>query len=286
MEFLGNLGIDINLLIAQIVNFGLLLWLLTKFLYKPIIQRIEKDENELKQAQIQRKELEKKEQSFTEKKEKEMATLKKRTEKIISEAEYIAEKIRDDAHKKSNADSIAIITQSKNKLNSLRPDIERELYIKMQKKIKDSFNETFRNSLPVNRLKEIQDTFWVDLLEKFNRIPRKQLVSHKINESLMHATTIAKKNKIKKSLLEKELNEIFENTNGEILLEFVHPVNVKQEKQLKELIYKKIGIHLKIRKTKHEELIDGFRLEIAGFLIESNMLNIINESISFQNKQV
>ncbi|HDH31328.1 MAG TPA: hypothetical protein ENH26_00980, partial [Candidatus Wolfebacteria bacterium] len=72
MEFLGNLGIDIKLLIAQIINFGLLLWLLTKFLYKPIIKRIEKDETELKQAQIQKKELEQQKNTFVEQKKKEL----------------------------------------------------------------------------------------------------------------------------------------------------------------------------------------------------------------------
>ena len=54
MEILGKLGIDIKLLIAQIINFGLLLWLLKKFLYAPIVRRIEKDERELNEAKIQR----------------------------------------------------------------------------------------------------------------------------------------------------------------------------------------------------------------------------------------
>ena len=66
MELLGNLGIDVSLLIAQMINFGLLLWLLTKFLYRPIVKRIEKDEKELKQARIQKKELEQQKNSFAE----------------------------------------------------------------------------------------------------------------------------------------------------------------------------------------------------------------------------
>ena len=59
MEILGKLGIDIKLLIAQIINFGLLLWLLKKFLYVPIVRRIEKDERELNEAKIQTEVLEK-----------------------------------------------------------------------------------------------------------------------------------------------------------------------------------------------------------------------------------
>jgi len=43
MELLGKLGVDPRLLLAQIVNFGLLLLILNKFLYKPLIKKIEKD---------------------------------------------------------------------------------------------------------------------------------------------------------------------------------------------------------------------------------------------------
>ena len=60
MEFLKNLGIDVKLLIAQIINFGLLLWLLKKLLYKPFIKRIEKDEKERESARVENENLEKK----------------------------------------------------------------------------------------------------------------------------------------------------------------------------------------------------------------------------------
>jgi F-type H+-transporting ATPase subunit b len=94
MEFLGNLGIDVKLLVAQIINFGLLLWLLTKFLYRPIIKRIEKDETELKQAQIQNKELGQQKNAFAEQKKKEIAEAKKQAREIIKEAENIAKEIK------------------------------------------------------------------------------------------------------------------------------------------------------------------------------------------------
>jgi len=42
MEALGKLGIDGRLLIAQILNFGILLFLLHRFLYKPLLGMLEK----------------------------------------------------------------------------------------------------------------------------------------------------------------------------------------------------------------------------------------------------
>jgi len=116
MEFLGKLGIDIKLLIAQIINFGILLWLLKKFLYQPIIKRIEKDENELKQAQSQKNQIQKQEDVFQKQQRKEMVTSKKRAKKIIEEAENIAQGIRESAQKEIEQEKELIIKQIKKNL--------------------------------------------------------------------------------------------------------------------------------------------------------------------------
>jgi len=126
MEFLGNLGIDVKLLIAQMINFGLLLWLLTKFLYKPIIRRIEKDEKELKQSRIQKKEIEQEKIAFFEQKNKEMAELKKRTRKIIKEAENIAKEIKKRAMEETEEEKQAVIKQIKSRLSDVESDIKYE----------------------------------------------------------------------------------------------------------------------------------------------------------------
>jgi len=116
MEFLGNLGIDIKLLIAQIINFGLLLWLLTKFLYRPIIRRIEKDEQELKQAQIQNSKLEQQKNNFAEYKKTETAGIKKQAREIIKEANDMAEEIEKRIRQSAGEEKQAVIKQIKSRL--------------------------------------------------------------------------------------------------------------------------------------------------------------------------
>jgi len=43
MDFLQKIGIDWKMILAQILNFLLLLFLLKKFLYKPILKEIEEE---------------------------------------------------------------------------------------------------------------------------------------------------------------------------------------------------------------------------------------------------
>ncbi len=122
MEFLGSIGINIKLLIAQMINFGLLLLLLTKFLYKPIVKRIEKDETELKQAKKQSKELKQQKRDFEVQKKKEMAESKKRAQEIIEEAENIAEDIKAQAQSEAEEEKQAVIEQIKSRLSATKND--------------------------------------------------------------------------------------------------------------------------------------------------------------------
>ena len=44
------LGIDLKLLIAQVVNFGILLFVLSKFLYKPVVTMLEERQKKAEQT--------------------------------------------------------------------------------------------------------------------------------------------------------------------------------------------------------------------------------------------
>lgn len=122
MEILGKLGIDIKLLIAQIINFGLLLWLLKKFLYSPIIKRIEKDERELNEAKIQTEKLEKEKARFQEQKTRELAQTRKKAAGIVAEAEKIAGKIKEHAQKETEEEKKKVLQQIHNRLKNLSAD--------------------------------------------------------------------------------------------------------------------------------------------------------------------
>lgn len=120
MEFLGNLGIDIKLLIAQMVNFGVLLWLLSKFLYKPIVRRIEKDKKELSLAIEEKENIEAEREALAQHKKEETAKSKKRAKEIIKEAKVIAESIEKKAREESAQEKQAVIKQIRSRLSEIK----------------------------------------------------------------------------------------------------------------------------------------------------------------------
>jgi F-type H+-transporting ATPase subunit b len=87
-----SLGIDPKLIFAQIVNFAILLWLLNKFLYKPLIKVL--DERKQKQEEALRKfeEAQKKGEELALEKEKTLREIKETGERMIVEAKREAQK--------------------------------------------------------------------------------------------------------------------------------------------------------------------------------------------------
>ncbi|HEC32691.1 MAG TPA: hypothetical protein ENI63_00335 [Candidatus Kaiserbacteria bacterium] len=278
MEFLGSLGIDIRLLIAQIVNFGLLLWLLIKFLYRPIVKRIEKDEIELKQAQIQRKELEQKTDAFIEQKKIETAKAKERTQKIIKEAEGIAKEIKKEIHEKAKEEALLLVKQTKGRLESLRPEIEEDILENLRTRIGGSFKTSFLSALPLSSQKELQNILWEDFIKQIEDLTSQVTKKMTSFEVLEKSNLTAKKDRGKK-----ELDKFISQKIGPVVLEYVYPLTVSQKRDLEEVV-KNSGIKLSLVRRQNKNLINGFSFEFAGVVIESNLLNIINDATGLKRR--
>lgn len=113
MNFLGQLGIDLNLVAAQAINFAILVFILSKFVYKPIFKRVEEDENKLKEVQTKSNELDNEKKNLELLKAKEISDIKQKSENLISEAEEIAKDIKEKTVKKAQEEADEIISQAK-----------------------------------------------------------------------------------------------------------------------------------------------------------------------------
>jgi len=112
-ELLSKLGIDYKLLIAQIVNFLVLLFVLYKFAYGPIVAMLEKRQKKIEQgladAEAAKKNLEKSE-------EKQKEILKKartETKEIVAKAHIQAEKSKSEMAAEAKAQAEKIIADAK-----------------------------------------------------------------------------------------------------------------------------------------------------------------------------
>jgi len=92
MEILTQIGIDGKLLLAQAVNFLLLLFLMHRFAYKPMLSFLEKRTERIEKGLRDAEEAEKKLSQAAENEEKVLVAAREESKRIIADAREAAEK--------------------------------------------------------------------------------------------------------------------------------------------------------------------------------------------------
>ncbi len=272
MKLIGQLGIDPKLLLAQILNFGILLWLLTKFLYKPLIRHIEADEKELKQAEEQRKALIEERVAFNRQREKEEKQLRQKAQKIIEKAEKIAQSIRTEAQREAEKDLAELLKQfrSSNKAQSQR--LKKELLTSFSSYAAQNLKQELATLTKEKALqKKMQEYFFKSLLKKLNALQISQLEKYKLS--------LLKEKKYSQSKQKKSIVfSLAPKSIPKAILESAAPTALSKKRALKQLLLRKTGVPFQVNYKINQGLISGFRLELLGVVIESNLLSLIQNA--------
>ncbi|MBU1164318.1 F0F1 ATP synthase subunit B [Patescibacteria group bacterium] len=149
MELIEKLGIDWRLIIAQMVNFLILLAVLYKFLYKPVLKmltdRTKKIEQGIKDAERIKDELVKAETQ----KEQKILAAKKEAESIVLSAQKVAEENRQKylAQTKKEAQEVVdkakvqIANEKEKMIKEVRADVSDMVAMATNKVLEDVVDE-------------------------------------------------------------------------------------------------------------------------------------------------
>ncbi len=243
LSFLGQIGIDPKLLIAQIINFALLLWILNKFVYKSIVKRIEDDEKDLQKAKIMQENLDAEKEKFLKQKNRDSIKAKQSSREKIAEAGTLAEKIKSQAREEAQKERSEMLIQMKKQLTSRQANLKNEQLQKVKQQIFTNIQAVTakfsRSSDSIST--NIQKYFLADLPEKIADFPA----------------------------------EAFHSTSPRIILETANPLTGGQLKPVQKMISAKFTRPVKIKTKTNSDLIGGYRLEINGLVVENNLLNEI-----------
>lgn len=127
MELIQALGIDWRILLAQFLNFAILIFVLWRFAYKPIFKFLEERRKKIEDGI---KNAEQISQKMIEMKEEERAIVigaKKEALNLINEAKENAEKRGDEMIKKAQEEASAVISKERDKFNQEKVEIFKEM---------------------------------------------------------------------------------------------------------------------------------------------------------------
>jgi F-type H+-transporting ATPase subunit b len=116
MEIFAKLGIDWRLLVAQGVNFAILLLLLKRFAYRPMLTFLEERAKRIEQGLDDAKEAKKTLQTMKEQEADMLHKAQAQAKQIIEEARQEGKLQGEQLHQKAKADAEAMMEQAKQSL--------------------------------------------------------------------------------------------------------------------------------------------------------------------------
>ena len=150
-----NLGIDIKLLIAQLINFGIFFLIIKKFVAKPFTAFLNEERNKDEEKNRLLDKLKKSEEAAIESEKKMRERVKKELDIIFSQSKKEAQEIRGELVKQAEGDAQEIRDKGKKLLEEEKNILYREVKDKIirtsliivEKALKESLDETSRKQV-------------------------------------------------------------------------------------------------------------------------------------------
>ena len=127
MELIKALGLDIKILIAQLVNFSVLLFVLWKFGYKPMLKFLDDRKDKIEKGITDAEKAQKKLIEIEEKEKEAMKNAKKEALAIIEKAKASANEKRDDILKNAKKEIGKVIDAEKVKMQVEKAETLKEI---------------------------------------------------------------------------------------------------------------------------------------------------------------
>jgi len=179
--------IDWFTVIAQVLNFLILVWLLKRFLYKPILNAIDARENkvaaELANAASKKTEAKKEKEEFKRKNEEfdqqRTALLSKAKNEVKAERQRLLEEVRKEASDLSSKQQETLKNEIQNLNQEISRRTEQEVFAIARKVLKDLAGTSLEDRMVdvfVQRLRELKDEEKEQLVSAFRTSPRHVLI--------------------------------------------------------------------------------------------------------------
>lgn len=164
MEIFGTFGIEPSLILAQIVNFLVILYILKRFLYKPLFTILKKREDLVKESVQKADESNKALENAQKEERKIIAKAQETAKQIISEAKEQANDIVKRAEDNAKNQSDKMINDAKVQINLETQKAESELnkYVSqlslemLKKSLENVFTEKEQKEIVAKATKEMQ----------------------------------------------------------------------------------------------------------------------------------
>ncbi len=231
-------------IIVQMINFFILLFILQKLFYKPVIKAMEDRQQRINDIRNE-----------ADKKREEADELIQEYEQNKQELEEKKEEIMDEAIKEADEKKESLIESYKEEAQE-----KRESFINEVKEEEENFLKELRNTLGKSS---------VNLASKILEEITDEELTDKIFETFIKKI---------KSLEKEKINEEIKLSKVEIILSSSEKLSEKQKKLFEKAISNKFDDSIEIEYEVDEDLIKGFELKLESLTVHTNIKNYLREA--------
>ncbi|HEY4877217.1 MAG TPA: hypothetical protein VIH86_16690 [Puia sp.] len=243
--------------IAQVINFLLLVWLLKRFLYKPILKAIDEREKKIA-AQI--KDADDKKTAAI----KEQDDFRKKNDDFDQQKKGLMDKVVAD----TNAEKDKLVEAAKNDANALRSNLEKSAKENLQNQNIEIAQKTQKEVFAITK-KALTDLASLSLEEQ-------------------SANTFIKRLNESKDEEKKQFIDAFKSNGNPILVRSAFDLPVKQQGEINNTVDALLGTKTQLQFKTTPELISGIELTANGYKLAwsfSEYLNSIEKNITEKMKE-
>ncbi len=124
---MSALGVNLPGLIAQIINFSILLFVLYVLLYKPVLKALDNRSKKIKESMDLAEKLKQDSARMEEEVKKRLDEARKEGQTLIAQASHIGERLKEEARTQAKAEADAIVARAKAEIQRERDEALEEL---------------------------------------------------------------------------------------------------------------------------------------------------------------
>lgn len=123
---LGTLGINLKIFLAQLLNFAIVLLVLWKWAYKPIVKLLEERQEKIERGVKQAEDVEKRVHDLERERHEVMATAKSEAAKVLEDVRVAADERRKELLAKTKEEVKSVVAQGKAQLETQKVQMIQE----------------------------------------------------------------------------------------------------------------------------------------------------------------
>ncbi len=113
---IGDLGINFPGLIAQIINFGILLLLLRLVAYKPIMRMLDERRERIRESLATAERVKEREAQAAREAQEALEAARREGQALVAQAQQVAARIQEEARQQAQADAEALLARARNEI--------------------------------------------------------------------------------------------------------------------------------------------------------------------------